>query len=118
MNSRIAVFGLFALIGVGFVGCELLQSGAPAVTPAMTRVASEDGISATTLETGRRLLATRCTGCHGLEPISKYSPAEWRGHVREMADRSGLDHIEEEQIQADLVSARRTLDLDPGPPSL
>lgn len=85
-----------------------MQSGAPAVNAAMVRTAAEDGGTPASLERGRQLLAQRCTGCHGLEPVSNYSPSEWRGHVRDMADRAGLDAQEAKLVADYLVAAAKT----------
>lgn len=98
---------LFApILVLGLEGCEAMKSGAPPVSPEMVRVATASGESMETLVAGRRLLAARCTGCHALEPISNYTPAEWRTNVRSMADRSGLAGTEERQIASYLVAAR------------
>jgi len=101
---------LFAsLLVIGFAGCEAMKSGAPAVNPEMTRVATANGDTLETLATGRRLLAMRCTSCHALAPIPKYSPAEWRTNVFRMANRAGLNEAETKQIAAYLVAARESL---------
>jgi mono/diheme cytochrome c family protein len=83
----------------------------------MTRVASADGVSVEALETGRRLLAMRCAGCHSLEPVANYTPREWKDNVRDMADRSGLNPEEEQQIVEYLSAARKSLDLELDPSS-
>lgn len=97
------------ILVLGIEGCEALKSGAPPVSPEMVRVAAASGGSMETLAEGRRLLAARCTGCHALEPISNYTPDEWRANVRSMADRSGLTATEERQIASYLVAARESL---------
>ena len=97
----------------GFVvciaGCASFQAGAPAITPAMVKVAQSAGGSFEKLEKGRRLLAMRCTTCHALEPIGNYTVQEWSDIVEDMADRSGLKNEEQQEIQAYLIAARKTL---------
>ena len=97
----------------GFVvciaGCASFQAGAPAITPAMVKVAQSAGGSFEKLERGRRLLAMRCTTCHALEPIGNYTVPEWSDIVEDMADRSGLKNEEQQEIQAYLIAARKTL---------
>jgi hypothetical protein len=95
---------LLAVLVLG--GCAALETTAPPVTSAM---AGGAGVSTSDLVAGRQLLATRCTSCHSLEPIAKYTPEEWRENVRSMADRSGLNAGEERAITAYLVAARKTL---------
>lgn len=99
-----------SLLAVVLCGCATLQTGAPPVTPAMTRIATTGGGSADTLNEGRRLLAMRCTSCHGLEPVGKYSVSEWRSNVAKMSGRAGLSEAEKQEITAYLVAARQSLD--------
>lgn len=94
---------------LALAGCEVLQNGAPPVTPAMTRIAGESGEPAESLFEGRRLLAQRCTNCHALEPVSKYSAVQWTGNVRRMAGRARLSETETREITAYLVAARKSL---------
>lgn len=105
-RTRRAAGAVAFLTMVVLVGCEMMQSGAPPVNAAMVRTAAADGGTSVSLERGRQLLAQRCTGCHGLEPVTSYSPSEWRGHVREMADRAGLDP-QEAKLVADYLAAAR-----------
>lgn len=97
------------LLSTCFVGCEAMKSGAPAVNPEMVRAAAANGDSVETLSAGRRLLAMRCTGCHGLEPVAAYTSVEWRANVRSMAGRAKLSGEEEREITAYLVAARESL---------
>ncbi|MFZ4776319.1 MAG: hypothetical protein ACOYM3_13185 [Terrimicrobiaceae bacterium] len=90
-------------------GCAAMNTGAPPINTAMIHSASGKGQSAETLATGRRLLASRCTGCHALEPIARYTPAEWRTNVAGMAKRAGINAVEEGQITAYLTAARESL---------
>ncbi len=75
----------------------------------MTQSAAARGGSAESLETGRRLLAVRCTGCHALEPIADYSVAEWQANVRRMTRRARLSGDEAREITGYLVAARESL---------
>lgn len=85
-------------------GCAALETTAPPVTTAMARGA---GVSTSDLVAGRQLLATRCTSCHSLEPIARYTPDEWRENVRAMSARAGLSTAEERAVTAYLVAARK-----------
>lgn len=103
------LFAVMSLVVAGFAGCEAMQSGAPAITPAMMRAAAVHGDSPETLATGRRLLAMRCTTCHALEPVANYTSAEWRANVRDMADRAKLTEAQIRQVTAYLIAARESL---------
>lgn len=110
MRTKICRVLLFvSLPAIVLTGCEAMKSSAPAINPAMTQVAVANGDSPEMLAEGRRLLAMRCTSCHALEPVPKYTSGEWRANVRRMANRAGLDPTEERQIVAYLVAARESM---------
>lgn len=107
--TRIRTVLFFVLLVASLDGCEAMKSGAPAINPQMTKAAAANGDTIETLVAGRSLLAARCTSCHSLEPIVKYTPAQWRANVLLMADRSGLREQETQKITAYLVAARESL---------
>jgi mono/diheme cytochrome c family protein len=100
---------LTSLLVIGFAGCEALKSGAPSINPEMVRTAAAHGDSPETLAAGRRLLAMRCTSCHALAPIAKFSSAEWSAKVHRMAGRAGLNEVEARQVTSYLTAARESL---------
>lgn len=100
---------LGALGLVLMAGCATLQDTAPTVSPEMAAHASKLGVTADTLEVGRRLMAMRCTTCHSLEPIANYTASKWADIVDDMADRSGLDAEQAQQVTAYLQAARAML---------
>jgi cytochrome c5 len=100
---------MIGLAAAALAGCASVESVAPRITPAMTRSAESRGGSAESLETGRRLLAARCTSCHALEPIADYSVAEWQANVRRMTRRAKLSEDEVREITTYLVAARESL---------
>lgn len=99
----------FSFLVAGLAGCEAMKSGAPAINAEMTKAAAANGDSLETLATGRRLLATRCASCHSLEPIAKFTPAQWEANVLRMANRAGLSEPEAQKITAYLVAACESL---------
>ncbi len=109
MRPVYKVYLTLAGLGVLVGGCASFREGAPEITPAMTRMGQASGDSFEKLVAGRRLLAMRCTTCHALEPVTKYTVQEWEGIVQDMADRSGLKNEEQQEIQAYLTAARKTL---------
>ena len=98
-----------ALLVAGLAGCEAMKSGAPGISPEMTKAAAANGDSIEVLADGRRLLATRCTNCHSLAPIANFAPAQWEANVLRMANSSGLSGPEMQAISAYLVAARESL---------
>lgn len=106
--ARIQTYLYFSLLASGLAGCEALKSGAPAINSQMTKAAMANGDSIETLAAGRSLLATRCTSCHSLEPIAKYTPVQWKANVLRMANRAGLREQETQKIIAYLLAARES----------
>ena len=106
---RIQPFLFSSLLVAALSGCEAMTSGAPAINPQMTKAAAANGDSIETIAAGRSLLATRCASCHSLEPIAKYTPAQWKANVLRMADRAGLREQETRKITAYLVAVRESL---------
>lgn len=88
------------------VGCDSLRSVAPPISSEM--IAAVGGNSEA-LTAGRRVLTVRCTACHSLEPIAKFSAKEWREIVDKMAERANLDAREREQVRSYLVTARESV---------
>jgi mono/diheme cytochrome c family protein len=103
-------FGAGALLAAGMLGtggCASLQPAAPAVTPAMSAAAA--GASMATLEAGRRTFVTGCTACHSADPVTKYSPAEWREIVADMSPRTKLNAAQESALLAYILAARESV---------
>ena len=97
---------LFSLVALA--GCVSIEAVAPVVRPEMASAAG-GGVSTETLKEGRTLLANRCTSCHSLEPIAKFTPAEWKGIVHGMSERAGLSPEEEKKVADYLIAARSAL---------
>ena len=86
-----------------------MQSTIPAVSPIMVATAAGKETTVSALESGRRILSTRCIACHGLEPIQKFSPEQWHSIVAQMAERAKLSPEEREQVTSYLIAARQSL---------
>jgi mono/diheme cytochrome c family protein len=90
---------LSVLCGVAMLtGCAGLRTVAPAVTPTM--VSSSHGLTAETLNAGRRVFATQCTSCHSADPVPSRSVPEWREVVAKMKERSKLSNQQESALLA------------------
>ena len=85
-------------------GCQTVSL--PAVSPAMTASAQKNGSSAGSLESGRIVLTTRCIGCHGVQPLGKYSLEKWGEIVDKMAPRAKLTQAQERDLLAYISAAR------------
>lgn len=94
----------------GIAGCASLETVAPPVSPAM--LSASRGATVETLETGRRILTTRCAACHKVYAVADYTPAEWHGIVVDMAHRTKLTEQQETAVMAYLQAAHN---LPPAP---
>lgn len=91
-------------------GCASLDTVAPPVSAAL--LGASRGATAGTLETGRRILTTRCAACHKVYPVAAYTPGEWHDIVEDMAHRTKLDAAQKAAVVAYLTAAH---DLPPPP---
>ena len=51
----------------------------------------------------------KCTRCHSVQPIGKYSVARWRGIVDDMSARANLSAAQKAQLLAYIAAARETM---------
>lgn len=63
------------------------------------------GATPATLETGRRILTTRCAACHKVYPVAAHSASGWQGIVEDMARRTKLNLEEKAAVTAYLAAA-------------
>ena len=92
--------GIVALL----CNCELERYNAPPMVTS-TSATSRD-VDLATLQRGRRLYAQRCSECHVLPPVWRYSADEWPRIVDSMAHRAALKPPEADAILAYIRAAR------------
>ena len=49
------------------------------------------------LRAGRALYVNKCSGCHGLFSVERFSDREWTEHLREMVDLKKVRMLPDEQ---------------------
>lgn len=81
------------------VACATTDELAPPVDDGLLQASADLGLSASSLREGRVLYVTKCTRCHGPEPVTAYSRAEWDTIVPRMAAESRLTALEEESLR-------------------
>jgi mono/diheme cytochrome c family protein len=82
----------------------MTSSVAPPVTPAMVQAAH--GVSAETLQHGRRIFAGPCATCHNADPVMRYSVSRWRAIIDDdMGDRARLNSPERSALMAYITAA-------------
>jgi mono/diheme cytochrome c family protein len=76
--------------------------------------ASAGSVSVATLEEGRHIFTRQCTSCHTADPVAKFSPAEWKAIVVDMAERSEIDERQQAAVIAYILAARTSVLARPG----
>ena len=85
-------------------GCETAQQSAPPIATLLGAKASAGDLAA-----GREIFVMKCTRCHSVQPIGKYSVARWRGIVDDMSARANLSAAQKAQLLAYIAAARETM---------
>jgi mono/diheme cytochrome c family protein len=98
-SKYVAVFAFGIVLG----GCVSVEQLAPSVSP---RMVAAGGISASVLESGRRLYTGRCAACHSVDPVAKHSSDRWRAIIDDMAGRAELSTSEKSAVLAYVLAAR------------
>ncbi len=58
------------------------------------------------LRAGRSLYANKCSGCHGLYGVERFSDGEWSAHLQEMVDLKKVRMLPDEQGRLKLYLTR------------
>lgn len=91
-------------------GCATLESMAPPVDAAITQAGQAFKADAGMLATGREVYITDCARCHSVEPISRYTAAEWKHIMPEMAAEAHLSRAETDAVNAYVFAVLTALD--------
>jgi hypothetical protein len=91
---------LLAGVAAGLTSCGTLSTMAPPVE----QLAAGSRGPAGALALGRDLYIGRCAKCHSVEPVLKYTAAEWAVIIPDMAERTKLNAAEEAALK-DYVDA-------------
>jgi hypothetical protein len=107
MRFRLAARTLFA---AALAGCGFPPAGdlPPPVTPAAAEAAKVrfPDSSASTLNAGHDLFASRCNGCHRYPDISKIDDARWPDILTRMGKNASLDDAETHSVLSFILVAR------------
>ena len=73
------------VLGIAAASMLAVLGGCQAFVPVPTlEVAGGDAALVETLNQGRKIYIRKCSGCHALRSINKYSDSKWPIHVRTM----------------------------------
>ncbi len=90
-------------------GCQSLEEMAPPVDESMAEPARSRGADLAALNEGRQIYLTRCSRCHNIEPIDRYSEQKWRRVIPEMSHEARLKVEEQDHLTAYLLTAREMM---------
>ena len=90
-------------------GCMSVEQMAPPVGPRLTEAAGEDGASTEALQRGRQVYLTRCSTCHTIEPIDRYTAARWDQILPRMNKDAKLDAAEAADLRTYIGTAHRAM---------
>lgn len=91
-QKKLALSLAFAMAGLG--GCVSLETLAPQVPGPFANSTEQSKIAL-----GRQLYVTTCTKCHAVEPVKKYSLAEWGRILPEMAEEANTSPEQTESLR-------------------
>jgi len=86
--------------------CVSLEQAAPLpkTLPAAMRVGTPSQLAL-----GREIYVTKCAACHSVEPVRKYSLAQWEHDILpEMAEETNLNEHDTAAVRAYVVSVLKS----------
>ena len=104
------VLALLAAAGVagGLSGCATGKASLPTANALGAAGALPRGTDIDALRRGRAILVTECANCHRLFLPAEYSPEQWGGIVKRMANRASLGEDQAADLYLYLFTASQT----------
>jgi mono/diheme cytochrome c family protein len=103
------ILALLATAGVvgGLSGCAAGKASIPTADALGAAGALPRGTDLDALRRGRAVLVTECAACHRLFLPHEYSPEQWRGIVKRMANRASLGKDQAADLELYLAVSSR-----------
>lgn len=89
------------------MACASLQRMAPPVDQTVVRLGQQESYSPRSLSRGREIYLSKCSGCHSIEPIDRYTVARWREILPDMGEEANLGTDELADLEAYILTAYR-----------
>lgn len=105
--------GLMALAASMVTACMSLERMAPPVENVTTGLGGQTGHATATLDRGRAIYLRKCSACHNVEPIDRYSIDHWQEILPAMAQEAQLGDPELADLSAYILSSHRFLSTAP-----
>ena len=100
---------LLALIVIIIAGCMSLERMAPPAEGEVVAAGQRFGFTQETLQRGRHIYLNQCIQCHTVEPIDRYSLAEWHDILPEMNAESKLNATQAAELKAYIRAAHEAM---------
>ena len=111
--STAVVIWVLLIVGLGLWGCMSIEQMAPVVDKGMIEEGDQEGTLLSALQRGREVYLRRCSTCHVIEPIGRYTVLEWERILPPMNKDAKLDADEKADLCAYIFAAHRWLDRVP-----
>jgi mono/diheme cytochrome c family protein len=107
MTTMILVWLAAAGVAGGISGCATGKASIPTADALGAAGALPGGTDLDALRRGRAILVTECAACHRLFLPAEYSPEQWGGIVKRMANRASLGEDQAADLLLYLSAASR-----------
>jgi len=102
----LALLATAAVVG-GLSGCATGKASLPTADALGAAGALPGGTDMDALRRGRAILVTECANCHRLFLPAEYSPEQWGGIVKRMANRASLGDDQAADLELYLAVSSR-----------
>jgi len=102
----LALLAIAAVVG-GISGCTTGKASLPTADALGAAGALPGGTDMDALRRGRAILVTECANCHRLFLPAEYSPEQWGGIVKRMANRASLGEDQAADLELYLAVSSR-----------
>lgn len=106
MSMVLALLVAAGVVG-GLSGCATGKASLPTADALGAAGALPRGTDMDALQRGRAILVTECANCHRLFLPAEYSPEQWRGIVKRMANRASLGEDQAADLELYLAVSSR-----------
>lgn len=110
LQAKLLVAGaVIALVGVAWYQLTAFSVAEP--TPAELLIAQNrwPETDADSLYDGYKTFTTRCTKCHGLKNVGRFTETEWASTLNKMAKKAKLNEEEKENVKRYILTEREYL---------
>jgi uncharacterized membrane protein len=102
---------LIAVVILTLTGCETTQEMAP-IAREQLDASQYSAEQFAAFDAGRDIYLRRCSTCHSIEPIDRYSLNDWQRILPGMSDEARLSSDESRQLADYILTLRKAMPTD------